>query len=166
MGGRRGDTLTARVVSEDRFMSQGRRDFCKGVASVGIGTLIAGCGGGSATSSIPGQPLSTMTGTVANGAVTVAVGAGSPLGTVGGMALVTSSAGNFLVTRTAQDTFVCVTANCTHQACTVSNVSGQSYVCPCHGSEFDASGRVIIGPAVAPLAQHATQFAAGVLTIA
>lgn len=146
-------------------MSQGRRDFCRGVATVGIGTLIAGCGGGNATSAIPGQPLTTMTGTVANGTVTVPVGTASPLGTVGGMVLVTSSAGNFLVTRTAQDTFVCVTANCTHQACTVSNASGQSYVCPCHGSEFDTLGRVIVGPAVAPLRQYATQFAGGVLTI-
>ena len=146
-------------------MSQGRRDFCKGVASVGIGSLIAGCGGGNGTSAIPGQPLTTMTGIVTNGAVTVAVGPASPLGAVGGMTLVTSSAGNFLVTRTAQDTFVSVTANCTHQACIVSNASGPNYVCPCHGSEFDASGRVVVGPAVVPLTQHPTQFAGGVLTI-
>ena len=152
-------------------MSQGRRDFCKGVATAavcagGLGTLLAGCGGsGNAASSIPGQQLPTMTGTVANGAVTVAVAAGSPLATVGGMALVTSSAGNFLVTRTAQDTFACVTANCTHQACEVSYGSGQHYVCPCHGSEFDTLGRVVVGPAVTPLRQYATQFAGGVLTI-
>jgi cytochrome b6-f complex iron-sulfur subunit len=106
-----------------------------------------------------------MSGTLTGSTVTVAITAASPLGTVGGMALVTSSAGNFLVTRTAQDTFACVTANCTHQACEVSYGSGQHYVCPCHGSEFDSAGRVIVGPAVAPLRQYTTQFAGGVLTI-
>jgi cytochrome b6-f complex iron-sulfur subunit len=167
--GGRGAVISADQL-EDLFMNQGRRDFCRGVASVaacsgGLATLLAGCGGGNATSSIPGQPLATVTGSVTNGTVTVAVGAGSPLSAVGSMALVTSAAGNFLVTRSAQDTFVCVTADCTHQACTVSNASGQNYVCPCHGSEFDTSGRVIVGPAVAPLRQYATQFAGGVLTI-
>lgn len=154
-------------------MSQGRRDFCKSVASVavctgGLGTLLAGCsGGGNAAASIPGTPLTTINGALTGSTVTVAITAGSPLGTVGGMALVNSnsSAGYFLVTRTAQDTFACVTANCTHQACVVSSGSGQNYICPCHGSEFDSAGRVIVGPAVAPLRQYATQFAGGVLTI-
>jgi cytochrome b6-f complex iron-sulfur subunit len=102
---------------------------------------------------------------VVNGALTVAVAAGSPLSAVGGMALITSTAGSFLVTRTAQDTFVAVTAACTHEACTVSSSTGQNYVCPCHGSEFDTSGRVIVGPAVLPLAQHPALFAGNVLTI-
>ena len=107
-----------------------------------------------------------MSGTVVNGALSVTVTAGSPLSSVGGMALVTSSAGNFLVTRTGQDAFAAVTAACTHQACVVSSSTGQNYVCPCHGSEFDTSGRVIVGPAVAPLRQFTTQFANNILTIA
>jgi cytochrome b6-f complex iron-sulfur subunit len=81
------------------------------------------------------------------------------------MALVNSSAGNFLVTRTGTDTFIALTAQCTHEACVVSNSSGQSFVCPCHGSEFDTTGHVIVGPAVAPLRQFQTQFANNVLTI-
>jgi cytochrome b6-f complex iron-sulfur subunit len=129
----------------------------------GLGTILPACSGGNA--SIPGQALPTMSATVVNGAASVAVSASSPLSAIGGMALVTSVAGDFLVARTGQNTFVAVTAACTHQSCVVSSFTGQTYVCPCHGSEFDTSGRVIVGPAAAPLAQFPTQFANNVLTI-
>ena len=115
-------------------------------------------------SSIPGSPLSNVSGTVLNGAVTVNVATG-PLSSSGGMALVSSTAGQFLVTRTGASTFLAVTAQCTHEACVVSLGTATSYVCPCHGSEFDTSGRVLVGPASAPLRQFQTQFANNVLTI-
>ncbi len=54
---------------------------------------------------------------------------------------------------------------CTHQACEITGYAGQTFVCPCHGSQFDASGRVLSGPAPTALRQYTTQFANGVLTI-
>ena len=90
---------------------------------------------------------------------------GGPLATSGGMALVSSTAGQFLVTRTGASTFVALTAQCTHEACVVSLGTGSSFVCPCHGSEFDTSGHVLVGPASTPLQQFQTQFANNVLTI-
>jgi len=81
------------------------------------------------------------------------------------MALVTSTAGTFLVARTGATSFLALTAQCTHQACVVSNATSSSYVCPCHGSEFDTSGRVLVGPATVPLRQFQTQFSNNVLTI-
>ena len=89
----------------------------------------------------------------------------SPISSTGGMALITSSAGDFLVTRTGTTTFIVLTAQCTHQACVVSDSTQQTFVCPCHGSEFDTSGRVIVGPASAPLRQLPSLFANNVLTI-
>ena len=146
-----------------------RREFCKrlassAVATAGLGTMLSGCSGSSA-SSIPGSALPTVSGTVTGAGVGVTIAANSPLATSGGMALVNSSAGNFLVTRTGTDTFIALTAQCTHEACVVSNSTGQSFVCPCHGSEFDSTGHVIVGPAVAALRQFQTQFANNVLTI-
>jgi cytochrome b6-f complex iron-sulfur subunit len=41
---------------------------------------------------------------------------------------------------------------CTHLGCTVGwNQQQQHFVCPCHGSQYDAQGRVIHGPAKRPL---------------
>ena len=97
--------------------------------------------------------------------MTVTIDAASPLAAVGGAALVQSSADSFLVAHTGPDTFTALTATCTHQACTITGLSGNSYVCPCHRSRFDQSGRVLNGPASTALRSFATSFAAGVLTI-
>jgi cytochrome b6-f complex iron-sulfur subunit len=45
-----------------------------------------------------------------------------------------------------------ISARCTHLGCTVDwNPNEDAFVCPCHGSRFDAEGQVIDGPANAPL---------------
>ena len=39
---------------------------------------------------------------------------------------------------------------CTHLGCTVEQKT-DGFACPCHGSRFDADGKMIYGPAVKPL---------------
>ncbi len=146
-----------------------RREFCKRLVSAaavtGGAALLPACSGGNPAAGIPGSPLSTVSATVVNGAVSVPINASSPLASSGGKALVNSTAGVFLVTRTSATTFVAVTAQCTHDACVVSDATANTYVCPCHGSEFDTSGQVVVGPARLPLRQFQTQFANNTLTI-
>jgi cytochrome b6-f complex iron-sulfur subunit len=158
------------IESPDTFGMQDRRAFCRRAVSLaaiggGFAAILPGCSGSNASNSIQGDALATVNGDVSNGAVTVGITTGSPLATTGSQAMVTSSAGNFLVTRTGDAAFSAVTANCTHEACLVSNHTGQTFVCPCHGSQFDASGHVVQGPATSPLRQYQTQFAGNILKI-
>jgi len=92
--------------------------------------------------------------------------AGSPLADVGGAVLVQSVAGMFLLSRTSATSFSAVDAICSHESCTITGVSGDIYVCPCHGSRYNRSGRVMAGPATASLRQFPTTFTDGTVTIA
>ena len=92
--------------------------------------------------------------------------AGSALADVGGAALVQSTAGVFLLSRTAESSFSAIEAVCTHEGCTITGADGSAYVCPCHGSRYNRSGQVLAGPARASLRQYGTTFADGVVTIA
>jgi Rieske Fe-S protein len=151
-----------------------RREFCTqacraiGLAAVGgtLTTALQGCAGVASGSAVSAPALPVLAATAASGGITLAVDASSPLATVGGAALVQSSRGSFLVSRTGPDTFSAVTAVCTHQACTVTSFADRNYVCPCHGSRYDTAGRVVNGPAARPLQSFSTQFAGGTLTIA
>lgn len=90
--------------------------------------------------------------------------ASGALATVGGLAITQTSLGSFLLARTGDTTVTALTAICTHEGCTVSNSSGSQFVCPCHGSTFNASGSVAKGPANRALQTFATQVANGVVT--
>lgn len=109
--------------------------------------------------------LSTVNGTVSGSTVQVQIDSSSALAAVGGAALVRSSSGVFLVARTGDQTFTALTSTCTHQTCTITGFDGGDYVCPCHGSRFTTSGRVVNGPAPAPLRAFNSSFANNVLTI-
>jgi len=148
-----------------------RREFCTQacqLAALMLGGSLGACGGGGGSGDVSGPSalsLPTVTAASAGGAATLNVGAGSPLSSVGSAALVQTSGGLLLVAHTAPDTFSALASTCTHERCTISGFSGENYVCPCHGSRFDTSGRVLSGPATRALASYPTQFANGVLTI-
>jgi Rieske Fe-S protein len=129
--------------------------------------MLPACGNSTSPTSPSGMagPLGVTAGQYASGSVRVAVGA-SALAEIGGAVLVESTAGVFLVARTGASAFSAVDAVCTHQSCTITGQDGSTYVCPCHGSRYDRSGRVVGGPAPASLRQFATTFADGIVTIA
>ncbi len=146
-----------------------RREFCvyacQAVSLAAVGSALPACGGSPSSPSSAAPSLATVNGAVSGGAITVAIDAGSPLAGVGSAALVQASIGNFLVSRSAQDAFVALTAVCTHEGCTVSGFQNAHYVCPCHGSQYSTTGAVLQGPASRALQQFATSFANNQLTI-
>ena len=147
-----------------------RRRFClhacQAVSLAAFGSLLDACSGGGMSNSVRSVPaLPSATGSVANGSISIPVDSNSPVAAVGSAALVQTSAGSFLVVHSGETNFTALTAICTHQQCTITGFDGQTFVCPCHGSEYNTSGRVLIGPAQAALRQFTTQFANNVVTI-
>jgi glycine/D-amino acid oxidase-like deaminating enzyme/nitrite reductase/ring-hydroxylating ferredoxin subunit len=68
--------------------------------------------------------------------------------------IVRRGAGKVAAYREEDGTLHTVSAVCTHLGCQVKwNEAERSWDCPCHGSRFDPTGRVIQGPAVKDLEQ-------------
>jgi Rieske Fe-S protein len=66
--------------------------------------------------------------------------------------IVRRGAGKIAAYREEDGTLHTVSAVCTHLGCQVKwNEAERSWDCPCHGSRFDPTGRVIQGPAVKDL---------------
>lgn len=156
---------------------QSRRSFCAGVcqaALVGGALGVApGCGGGGGGGASTGTSpsgaaapnLTVVAGTIAGNIVTVTIASTSPLVNVGGLALVQAGTTSLLVARTSATAFTALTATCTHEQCLITGGQNDRFVCPCHGSAFDTSGRVVNGPAVTALRSFATNFSGNTLTI-
>src|SRR5262245_15495329 len=144
-----------------------RRQFCAGACQMAscatLATLVAACGDGPTSPSGQASTLPKLNGQLSGSVVTV--NAGSALADVGSAALVDSTGGLFLISRTNATSFTAIDAVCTHEGCTITGADGDVYVCPCHGSRYNRGGQVLAGPAKASLRQYATTFADGVVTI-
>lgn len=67
-----------------------------------------------------------------------------------------------VVTQPTAGDFKAFSAVCTHQGCTVKDVSGGTINCPCHGSRFRvADASVAAGPAPSPLPARQISVKAG-----
>ncbi|MGX4692859.1 Rieske 2Fe-2S domain-containing protein [Streptomyces sp. JNUCC 63] len=59
---------------------------------------------------------------------------------------------NVVVSRDANGTLKAYSSICTHAQCPINKLEGTRLICPCHGSEFDATtGQVVRSPASVPL---------------
>jgi Rieske Fe-S protein len=131
-----------RQFAEDRDRrGLDRRTVLRGVAVTGAfgaaGGLLAGCGGDSGGAAADGA-----------GAAGNDLGPASQVPVGGGVVFAEQKV---VVTQPAKGEFVGLSATCTHQGCTVADVSGGTINCPCHGSKFNLDGSVANGPATSPL---------------
>ncbi|MEV1129395.1 Rieske (2Fe-2S) protein [Agromyces sp. NPDC049794] len=126
------------------------------VGAVGSALTLAGCAPDASPGTTP-TGVSDEPGTGATGAPDApAVGdeiaalADVP---VGGSIATTVNGQALLVAQPTEGQVVAFSAICTHQQCIVA-AKGDEFHCPCHGSKFEAAtGEVIQGPALEPLAE-------------
>lgn len=87
-----------------------------------------------------------------NGTVTFTVQQLPALATVGGSVTGHSAGVPFplVVLRASASQMLAFDARCPHLGCAVSGAQ-KLFICPCHGSLFDLTGSVQLGPATAPL---------------
>ncbi|WP_125612792.1 ubiquinol-cytochrome c reductase iron-sulfur subunit [Specibacter cremeus] len=116
---------------------------------------LAGCSGGApADSKEAGGAASPSPSAVPSGGAPVRVGKVTDV-PVGQSATGTANGVNVLVFRPDAKTVLAYNAKCTHAGCAV-GAQGAQFVCPCHGSTFNASdGTVVVGPAKQPLERYA-----------
>jgi len=73
--------------------------------------------------------------------------------------------GDVVVTEPSGGDFRGFSSTCTHLGCTVSDVTGGTINCPCHGSRFNLDGSVHTGPASVPLAPRSVSVQGGSVVI-
>jgi nitrite reductase/ring-hydroxylating ferredoxin subunit len=76
------------------------------------------------------------------------------LASVGGYTFISK---NVLVIRISSSRFLAINNICTHKQCSV-DFDGDSFECPCHGSEYDKYGKVTHGPATKNLKSYKTTY--------
>ena len=98
---------------------------------------------------------------LSGGRLSVKVSALPALKEVGGSVRVGSVKGQQVgLTRTGPSTFIAFTLACPHQGVTVTR-SESGWKCAAHGSEFDATGELSLGPATTRLPQVKSRVSGG-----
>lgn len=74
--------------------------------------------------------------------------------------------GGCFVYRMQDGGLLALSKRCTHLGCAITwNQERQQFICPCHGSSFDATGNVITAPAPRALDYFSVQATDGVVTV-
>ena len=102
-----------------------------------------------------------------NGTISLNINSSSPLKNTGSAALVRFQSGAILVSHPSGNSFNALSSICTHQGCTITEYDSnkQDFVCPCHGSVYNSSGKVVSGPAGSPLPTYQSNYNGGVLNV-
>ncbi|MFI1163670.1 Rieske 2Fe-2S domain-containing protein [Streptomyces sp. NPDC020801] len=121
--------------------SASRRTVLRGAALTPVAGLgLAACGPGGGSASAPATPTAP-----------VDLGAENEI-PKGGARLYRDH--NVVVSRDANGALKAFSTICTHAGCPINKLQGTTLICPCHGSEFDATtGKVVQSPATQPLSE-------------
>ena len=128
-------------------MTTPRREFLSQATLAAVSALLAGCSGGGDGTFAPKPANTEPAPGTSGGTLTVTLSAFPALVNIGGIAAVGSlGLKPVAVVRTGASGYTALSRVCTHAGCDV-NIAGGGFSCPCHGSQFDATGQATNGPA-------------------
>ena len=142
-----------------------RREFVKdtltGIGTVAFGSFMLVNQSGCSSPTEPNNSDETIT-------VDLSLSENSALLVVGGALALGSNvidSKGILLYRQSDTNVLAFSRNCTHNSCTIDSFQNGTSTCPCHGSQFNTSGNVVIGPAIIPLTQYSAAIADNIVTI-
>jgi Rieske Fe-S protein len=110
-------------------------------------------------------PASAEIRKIANGRISVKLKSIPELADVGGSVGIGNVKGNpVAITRTDKSSYIAFSLNCPHQGVKVSQVEN-GWECLAHGSQFEADGDLVLGPATTRLSRIPMKISKGVATI-
>lgn len=137
-----------------------RRDFIAIGARLGVGAAVLSRFSGCSSAPVDGSV------TPQNGVATLTFAQFPKLSTVGNGVVVDVDGTMLVVIRTGDTSAVGLSAECTHEGCTVEYVGGSVPIhCPCHNSNFAATGAVVSGPARTSLRNYTATVASDGITV-
>ena len=142
-----------------------RREFVKdtltGIGTVAFGSFMLVNQSGCSSPTDPNKSDETIT-------VDLSLSENSALLVVGGALALGSNvidSKGMLLYRQSDTNVLAFSRNCTHNSCTIDSFQNGTSTCPCHGSQFNTSGNVVVGPAINPLTQYSAAIADNIVTI-
>ena len=154
-------TSSADEWSEPEFSSASRREFLRTASGAAVmaalGITVTGCSDGNPMGPEPPEepPEDGPAGITIDGnqvIIDLTADATQDLTNEGGFLLISEA--DVMAINVDGTTIRAFTSICTHQQCTIDSFADDTFMCPCHGSEFDTNGEVVEGPAPQPLAEY------------
>jgi Rieske Fe-S protein len=138
-----------------------RRVALKTIGAGTVGCMMLACGGDGDEGGVPAGKA-----TMCGNNLCMSLTENPELTMVGGILFFTQAPGQkIFVMRVSESEFRALSAICTHQGCTVEWDGSAKFDCPCHGSQYDAIGAVMKGPATRALHMFTPELAGDQLTI-
>ncbi len=133
------DTIATAAGASGRGID--RRTVIAAAGAVGAAGVLAACSNTNPAPSTSPAPANTKGGQALASVADVPVGGGKII-----------EEPPVVVTQPTKGEFAAFSAICPHQGCIVNEVTADTIICPCHGSEFSAAtGAVLVGPAATGL---------------
>lgn len=140
-----------------------RRKFIQSALALSSGALAGGMAGG--------RVSSALARTVNEGDLEVDLAAYDELKQDGGFKVIKEVqigdiSDNIIIVRKSESTYLVFSAICRHKKCNVKfKTEKEAFVCPCHGSTYDLTGKVVKGPSTGDLPAYKSRLSGGKLFV-